>query len=140
MDRWVVDAVLAMLFAGVTAVIAKQGLEGISSEWGLAVRTMFVLAIVIGIAFLRVPVADVKSIRWSHVTWLAFSAVTTALSWHFYYRAIQDGKVSTVAVIDKGSFIVAVLLAWMILGEQISSQTMIGTTLIFAGLVIVVLQ
>ncbi|MEW4488402.1 EamA family transporter [Thalassoglobus sp. JC818] len=140
MDRWVVDAILAMLFAGVTAVIAKQGLEGISSELGLVVRTLFVLVFVISIWFLRVPVRDVKSITWSHVSWLGFSAVTTALSWHFYYRAIQDGKVSTVAVIDKGSFIVAVLLAWMILGEHVSVQTMIGTTLIFAGLVIVVLQ
>ncbi|TWT57580.1 hypothetical protein KOR42_09420 [Thalassoglobus neptunius] len=114
MDRWVVDAILAMLFAGVTAVIAKQGLEGISSKWGLAVRTMFVLATVIAIAFFRVPVAEVKSIRWSPVTFLSFSAAMTPLFGHFYSRAISNRKFSTVTAIDKGSFIVAVRLASMI--------------------------
>jgi len=63
--------------------------------------------------------------------------LATAISWVFYYKAIKEGEVSTVALIDKGSFVVAVLLAWLILGERITPRVVAGCLLIVAGLIVV---
>jgi transporter family protein len=71
------------------------------------------------------------------VLWLGISAVTTSASWYFYYKALKSGEVSTIALIDKGSFVVAVLLAWLFLKEEITARTIIGSALILAGLVVV---
>ena len=126
-----------MTFAGFTSVIAKMGLSGISGELGLAVRTCFVFLFVLTFAFYAVPKQDLGLITQQNLGWLALSGVTTAISWVFYYKALKDGDVSTVALIDKGSFIVAVLLAWLILKEQITVRTILGGALILAGLVVV---
>jgi transporter family protein len=138
MDRWVLYAVLSMLFAGVTAVLAKRGLEGVSGELGLTVRTVFVAGFVLVFAAVWVPVADVGKLTRSNVLWLAASALTTALSWGFYYKALELGEVATVAVIDKGSFVVAVLLAWLLLREPVSPRLWAATGLILAGLMLAV--
>jgi transporter family protein len=69
--------------------------------------------------------------------WLGLSGVTTAVSWVFYYKAIKDGEVSTVALIDKGSMVVAVLLAFLILKEQITLRTIAGAALMVAGLIVI---
>ena len=137
MERWIVYAVISMLFAGFTSVIAKMGLAGISSELGLTVRTCFVFAFVLAFAAFAVPFAEVQTLSWTNVGWLALSGVTTAVSWVFYYKAIHEGEVSTVALIDKGSFLIAVLLAWLILGERISLRVALGCALILAGLLVV---
>lgn len=136
-ERWVVYAFISMVFAGVTSVIAKQGLAGISSELGLAVRTLFVTVFVLGFAAFMVQWKELGELTRANVGWLALSAVTTAVSWIFYYKAIHDGEVSKVALIDKGSFVVAVLGAWLILGERITLKTGVGMLLIVAGLVVV---
>ncbi len=107
-----------MLFAGCTSVVAKQGLAGISGELGLVVRTCFVFGFVLILGWLMVPSADWSKLDGKHYFWLGLSGVTTAGSWIFYYKALQAGDVMTVALIDKGSFIIAVLLAWLFLGEQ----------------------
>ena len=137
MERWILFAIISMLFAGFTSVIAKQGLSGISSELGLAVRTCFVFVFVLAFAFFAVPRTQFNTLEAKNYLWLGLSGVTTAVSWIFYYKALKLGEVSTVALIDKGSFVVAVLLAWMFLGEQITSRIAIGSMLILSGLVIV---
>lgn len=137
MERWVLYAVLSMLFAGVTAVIAKQGLTGISGELGLTVRTLFVTVFVLGFAAVAVSSAEWGRLSRSNYLWLGLSGLATAVSWVFYYKALKDGEVSTVALIDKGSFIVAVLLAWLVLGEKITARVGIGAGFILAGLLIV---
>ena len=137
MDRWVVYAFVSMLFAGFTSVIAKMGLNGISGELGLAVRTVYVAVFVLIFALLFVKVSEVRQLGMDNYAWLGLSGVTTALSWIFYYKALKEGDVSTVALIDKGSFIVAVLLAWFILKEQITARVVIGCLLIGAGLLVV---
>lgn len=137
MERWILYAVISMLFAGFTSVIAKLGLRGISGELGIAVRTCFVSLFVLAFAAWAVPPSDVKLLTRHNLIWLALSAATTAVSWVFYYKAIHEGEVSTVALIDKGSFIVAVLLAWVILGERITPRTLLGAGLILAGLIVV---
>lgn len=137
MERWILFAIISMLFAGFTSVIAKQGLTGISSELGLAVRTCFVFVLVLAFAFFAVPRAQLSTLTAKNYVWLGLSGVTTAVSWIFYYKALKLGEVSTIALIDKASFVVAVLLAWMFLGEQITSRIAIGSALILTGLVVV---
>lgn len=137
MERWVVFALISMVFAGFTSVIAKHGLVGISGELGLAVRTCFVFIFVLGFAALAVPRDQVGTLTRHNLFWLGLSGVTTAVSWVFYYKALHEGQVSTVALIDKGSFVVAVLLAWLVLGEQVTWRVAVGTLLILAGLIVV---
>ncbi|MFO0950406.1 MAG: EamA family transporter [Isosphaeraceae bacterium] len=137
MERWVTLAFASMLFAGFTSVIAKQGLTGISGELGLAVRTCFVFVFVLGFAALRVEHEAYRSLTRSNLLWLGLSGATTAASWVFYYRALKLGEVSTIALIDKGSFVVAVVLAWLILGERITLRVVVGSLLILAGLFVV---
>lgn len=137
MERWVVFALISMAFAGVTSVIAKHGLTGISGELGLVVRTCFVAALVFGFAALAVPREQFGALTRQNIAWLGLSGATTTISWVFYYKALKDGEVSTVALIDKGSFVVAVVLAWLMLGERITLRIVLGSLLILAGLAVV---
>lgn len=137
MERWVGFALLSMLFAGGTAVIAKLGLVGISAELGLAVRTSFVFVLVLLFAAFVVPIADVQSLTWTNIVGLGLSGVTTAVSWVFYYKAVHEGEVSIVAVIDKGSFLIAIVLAWLLLGERVTLRIALGAALVLAGLLVV---
>lgn len=137
MQRWVLYAILSACFAGFTAVIAKKGLIGISSELGLTIRTLFVCIFVIIFALFAVPPAEVKSLQKVNYIWLGLSGVATAGSWIFYYKALKVGDVATVALIDKGSVVIAILLAWWLLKEAISLQTALGALLIVAGLLVI---
>lgn len=137
MERWIVYAIISMLFAGFTAVIAKQGLTGITAELGLTVRTLFVCVFIMIFGFISVSSYDLKFIQKSNYIWLALSAATTALSWIFYYKAIKMGDVSTVALIDKGSVVVSVLLAWWLLKEAITLRVLIGAILIVCGMIVI---
>lgn len=137
MEKWVVYAFISMIFAGFTSVIAKLGLTGISGELGLTLRTIFVFCFVLAFAFFSVPSKDLALLSRQNVFWLGLSGVTTAASWIFYYKALKLGEVSTISLIDKGSFIVAVILAWLLLKEQISLRVILGSLLILSGLLVV---
>lgn len=137
MERWVIFALISTVFAGMTSVIAKQGLAGISGELGLAIRTLFVVGWVLLFALIFVRREEFAALTPRSFLWLGLSGLTTAASWIFYYKALKDGEVSSVALIDKGSFLVAVLLAWLLLGEKITGRVAIGSALILAGLLIV---
>lgn len=132
MERWVLYAFLSMFFAGFTSAIAKMGLSGISGDLGLAVRTCFVFLFVLMFAAVVVPVEQLKTLTRSNLLWLGLSGVTTAFSWVFYYKAIKMGEVSTVALIDKGSVVVA-----LILHEILTPAKLIGCGLIIAGLLVI---
>lgn len=137
MERWVLYAFLSMFFAGFTSVIAKQGLAGISAELGLTVRTLFVCIFVLVFAALAVAPVEFKSLQKVNYLWLALSGVTTALSWIFYYKALKVGDVATVALIDKGSVVIAILLAWWLLKEVITLRIVLGALFIVVGLFII---
>ena len=137
MERWVIYAFLSMFFAGFTAVIAKQGMVGISSELGLTVRTIFVAVFVLMFALWAVTPSEFGGLRKENYVWLGLSGVATALSWVFYYKALKLGDVATVALIDKGSVLVAILLAWLILKEAITLRIVIGALMVFLGLLII---
>lgn len=137
MKTWVVYAIVSMIFAGFTSVIAKMGLSGISSELGLTVRTTFVFIFVLLFALATVPASSFTGLKADNCLWLGLSGVTTSLSWIFYYKALKEGEVSTIALIDKGSVVVAVLLACWILKEQITLKVISGGLLMIIGLMII---
>lgn len=137
MKNWVTFAFISMFFAGFTSVIAKQGLVGISGELGLTIRTLFVCLFVMVFAVFTVSNHDFIGITYKNLLWLGLSGVTTALSWIYYYKALKLGDVSTIALIDKGSAVVAILLAWFILKEVITLRTILGAGCIVLGLFII---
>jgi len=137
MEKWIVYACISMFFAGFTSVIAKMGLSGISGELGLTIRTLFVCLFVLIFAALAVPIQQIGEITRHNLLWLGLSGVTTALSWIFYYKALKLGDVATVALIDKGSVVVAMLLAYFVLREVITLRMLGGAALIAAGLVVI---
>ena len=137
MERWIWYAIISMIFAGFTSVIAKQGLAGISGELGLVVRTLFVVVFVALFAILTVPPSEVSTIKKDNLIWLGASGLTTAISWVFYYKALKIGDVATVALIDKGSVVVAILLAWWLLKEVITARIILGAAFIVLGLLVI---
>jgi bacterial/archaeal transporter family protein len=136
MERWVLWAALSAGFAGLTSVFAKQGLDGISGQLGLAVRTCLVFAFVLALSAFTVPAAEVGKLTAKNLLWLGLSAVTTTASWVLYYWALKDGDVGTVALIDKSSFVVAVVLGWVVLKDEFSWRVLAGAGLILAGVVV----
>lgn len=137
MEKWITYAFISMFFAGFTSVIAKMGLAGISGELGLTIRTLFVCGFVLVFSAWAVPVQELSAVETRNLLWLGLSGVTTALSWIFYYKALKVGDVATVALIDKGSVVVAMLLAWLVLREVITLRMVIGAALIVAGLIVI---
>lgn len=137
MERWICYAIVSMVFAGATAVVAKLGLTGISAELGLAVRTSVVFLIVLATAAVIVPRSELQSLTAANVGWLALSGALAAISWIFYYKAIHVGEVATVALIDKGSVVVAIVLAFLILKEPITAAKLVGGSLMVVGLLVV---
>ncbi|WP_229518392.1 EamA family transporter [Massilia sp. PAMC28688] len=129
-------AFISMFFAGFTSVIAKMGLTGISAELGLTIRTLFVCGFVLMFGAWAVPVQHLASVNSRNLLWLGISGLSTALSWIFYYKALKEGDVATVALIDKGSVIIAMLLAWLLLREVITLRMVAGAGLIVAGLLV----
>ena len=130
-------AVISMLFAGFTSVIAKMGLSGISGELGLTVRTLFVFGFVLTFALMFVGAGEWRHLTQKNWLWLGFSGLTTSLSWIFYYKALKIGDVATIALIDKGSVVVAMLLAAVLLREHITLRMVAGAALIISGLLVI---
>lgn len=137
MERWILYAIISACFAGLTSVVAKQCLAGISAELGLTIRTLFVCTFVLVFAALAVSTTELKSLHKVNYVWLGLSGFTTAGSWIFYYKALKVGDVATVALIDKGSVVIAILLAWWLLKEAMTIRMAIGALLILAGLAVI---
>ena len=102
-----------------------------------AARELFVCMFVLVFAAMAVNPAEIKSLQKVNYIWLGLSGITTAGSWIFYYKALKMGDVATVALIDKGSVVIAILLAWWLLKEAITLQTALGALLIVAGLLVI---
>ena len=130
---WKVYALLAALFAALTAILAKIGIEGIDSNLATGIRTIVILVLVWGIVFATTPLSEIKSLDAKNWTFLILSGIATGMSWMFYFHALQLGDVSRVAPIDKLSIVLTIILAFVILGETVSWLAVIGGTLIVAG-------
>jgi bacterial/archaeal transporter family protein len=134
MEKWVIFAIISMLFAGMTSILAKYGIKNVSGETGLGIRTMFVF-LIIGLNVMAFPAfRQWKSVTSTDFTFLFLSAITTSVSWIFYYKAIKIGNVSQVALIDKGSIVITLLLSFFILKEPMTAKTVMAICLILSGL------
>ncbi len=130
---WVTWAILSALFAGITAVLAKVGVENVNSSLATAIRTTVVLAITWAIVFVSVPAGAISLPGRRTLVFLGLSGLATGLSWLCYFRALQMGEVSRVAAVDKLSVVFAILLAAIFLRERLGWQHVVGGTLIVAG-------
>ena len=140
MKQYQLFALISMFFAGLTSVIAKAGLKNVSGDTGLAVRTIFVFALVWlnMVAFNHVK--DFANLTKRDVLLLGISGLTTTLSWIFYYKAIKIGNVSEVALIDKASILITLLLSFLFLHEQFTWRVALGAAMILGGLLVLTLK
>jgi transporter family protein len=133
-SSWVYNAALSAIFAGATGVVAKIGLTDLNSDLATLIRTAFVLVFLIVLYLSLHGVPQLAAVSTRAVTFLALSALSTALSWLFYYRALQGGPVVGVAAIDKASILVTTVFAAMLLGEQLTLRVVGGALLLSGGL------
>lgn len=138
MQTWLLYAILSMIFAGVTAILAKYGLQNIGADFGLVVRTSIIFLIVSLMSLASQNYKEYFNLTRMQLFLLIASGVTTTLSWIFYYRAIKDGPVSYVAAIDKGSIVITLALAFILLKEPVNAKILVGATLIFAGMIVLI--
>ncbi len=138
MDRSTLFAIISMLFAGITAVIAKLGMKNVSGDTALVVRTSLIFALVWLNAIAFRHTHKLNLLTKQDVLFLCLSGVTTFFSWLFYYRAMKEGNVSVVATIDKASIVVTLLLSFWLLKEPFTWRLALGASLITAGLVVLV--
>jgi bacterial/archaeal transporter family protein len=138
MQSWMIYAIMSMVFAGVTAILAKYGLQNVSADFGLGVRTTIIFLIVIIINVVGGNYREFGDLTRVQLLLLVASGITTTLSWIFYYRAIKDGLVSYVAAIDKASIIITLLLSFLLLKEPVTPKIIAGTLLIFVGMLVLI--
>lgn len=138
MASWIPYALLAALFAALTAVFAKVGVRGVDSDLATAIRTVVVLVLAWGIALARGATAALPDLSARTWLFLGLSGLATGASWLCYFRALKLGPVTRVAPVDKLSVALALLLAVAFLGETISVRGAVGAGLILAGTVVLV--
>ncbi|MCB0787052.1 MAG: EamA family transporter [Flavobacteriales bacterium] len=138
MERPIFYALLSMAFAGVTAVIAKLGMQRISGDAALVVRTSLIFVLVWVNAFALRHTRELELLTRRDLLFLLLSGLTTFLSWLFYYRAVKEGNVSLVATIDKGSVVVAIALSVWLLKEPLTPKLAVGAGLVLAGLLVLI--
>ena len=138
METWILYAILSMIFAGLTSVLAKYGLQNISPDFGLGIRTTIIFVIITVINLVGAKYKEFSNLTGLQLTLLAASGITTSLSWIFYYRAMKDGLVSYVAAIDKASIIITLLLSFFLLKEPVTPKIMFGGSLIFIGMLVLI--
>lgn len=130
---WILFAFGSAFFAGITAVLAKIGIERINSTLATAVRTVVVLVMAWGMVFVTGEQEDLRKIDRKSAVFLFLSGITTGLSWLCYYRALQDGPASVVVPIDKLSILVTIVFSGLVLKEKLSPKAGVGLVLILAG-------
>jgi transporter family protein len=135
---WLALAFLSALFAGLTAVLAKLGVEDVPSNLATLLRTFVIVAFAAGIVVARGELAQVREISARSWAFLVLSGVATGLSWLFYFAALKLGPVSGVAPIDKLSFLVAMILGFAVLGERARPLTLIGAVMIATGVLLTI--
>ncbi|GHV34776.1 membrane protein [Clostridia bacterium] len=136
---WIVYALLSAVFAALTSILAKIGIENVNSNLATAIRTVVVLVMAWGIVLLTGKQEGIAEITRKSWLFLALSGLATGLSWLFYYRALQIGEASKVIPIDKFSVVISMVLAFCILGEAVTAKTVVGGLLITIGTFVLIL-
>ena len=136
---WFVFALLSAVFAALTSILAKVGIEGVNSTLATAIRTMVVLAMAWGMVFVTNTQGGLTDISRKSWLFLILSGLATGASWLCYYRALQIGEASKVVPIDKLSVVITLVLAFVFLHERFTPKSLIGCLLIGAGTLLMVL-
>ena len=136
---WFVLALLSAIFAALTSILAKVGIEGVNSNLATAIRTVVVVAMSWGMVFLTNAQNGIFEISKKSWLFLILSGLATGASWLCYYKALQLGDASKVVPIDKLSVVITLVLAFVFLNEQFTAKSLIGCLLIGAGTLIMVL-
>lgn len=135
---WWIYALLSALFASLTAIFAKVGITGVNSNLATAIRTVIILFVAWGIVLARGEEKGITSLSKQNIIFLVISGLATGLSWIFYFKALQIGKVSQVAPVDKLSVALTIGLSVLFLGEALTIKTAVGAILIVAGTLVLI--
>jgi bacterial/archaeal transporter family protein len=135
---WWIYALLSAFFASLTAVFAKIGVTGVNSNLATAIRTIIILIVAWGIVFFRGEYKTIHTLSKHNLIFLVISGLATGLSWIFYFKALQVGRVSQVAPVDKLSVALTIVLSVVFLGEVLSWKTAIGALLIIGGTMVLI--
>lgn len=136
---WLVFALLSAIFAALTSILAKIGIEGVNSNLATAVRTVVVVLLAWGMVFITNTQGGLSDISKKSWIFLILSGLATGISWLCYYKALQIGDVSKVVPIDKLSIVFTIILAVIFLHEAFTIKSIIGCLLITAGTLLMVL-
>ena len=136
---WALFAILSAVFAALTSILAKIGIEGVNSNLATALRTVVVLAMAWGMVFLTNQQNGIVEISKKSWLFLILSGLATGASWLCYYKALQMGEASKVVPIDKLSVVITLVMAFIFLHEQITTKSLIGAILITTGTLIMVI-
>lgn len=136
---WIVLALLSAVFAALTSILAKIGIEGVNSTLATAIRTVVVVLMAWGMVFLTHAQTGLTEINKKSWIFLILSGFATGASWLCYYKALQIGEASKVVPIDKLSVVITLVLAFVFLHEQFTAKSLVGCLLIGAGTLVMVL-
>ncbi|WP_018611983.1 EamA family transporter [Segetibacter koreensis] len=136
---WWIFALLSAFFAALTAIFAKIGIKGVDTDLATAIRTVVILLLAWAIAIFRGGASTINTLSKHNLIFLCLSGIATGLSWIFYFKALQLGKVSQVAPVDKMSVAIAIILAVIFLGEPLTIKSAIGALLIIGGTIVLIL-
>jgi transporter family protein len=135
---WWIYALLSAIFAALTAIFAKIGIKGVDTDLATAIRTVVIIVLAWAIVFFKGSNNTIGTLTRQNWTFLILSGCATGLSWICYFRALQLGKVSQVAPVDKLSVALAIILAAVFLGETITIKTGIAAALIISGTLVLI--
>jgi transporter family protein len=136
---WWTFALLSAFFAALTAIFAKIGIQGVNTDLATAIRTVVILILAWGIAYFKDGLGTIHTLTRQNLIFLVLSGVATGMSWIFYFKALQLGKVSQVAPVDKLSVAIAILLSVIFLGEALTAKAAIVAALIIIGTFVLIL-
>lgn len=137
---WLIYAVLSAVFASLTSVLGKIGIEGINSNLGTAIRTTVVLFMAWGMVFVTGKQKEIRKIEKKELCFISLSGLATGASWICYYRALQEGPASVVVPIDKLSMLVTIAFSWIVFHEKMTKKGAVGVLLITAGTVMLAMN
>ena len=137
---WLFYALLSAFFAALTAIFAKMGVAGINSNLATGIRTIVILVMVWCIILVRNQAKEIGTLSRQHIIFLVLSGLATGISWLFYFKALQIGKVAQVAPVDKMSVVIAIVLSVLFLKETVSIKEIAGAALIVAGVLVMAIK
>ena len=137
---WLFYAILSAVFASLTSILGKVGIEGVESNLGTAIRTVVVIVMSFVMVSVTGKVKDIKRIDKKELAFILLSGLSTGASWLFYYRALQDGEASIVVPIDKLSSLVTIAFSYFVFKEKLGKKALIGLVLIVVGTLVLLIK